>query len=756
MFRQLKSAFRSIRPSVKGALLVFVSCFFTFKGAEAQVAVPSNDSIAKPIFDVSKTSPDNENDLRNHPIDLRNPKNIDDTPEYDEKTGNYKLGTKIGDSYLNTPVLLTRDEYMRWSLRRSMQQYYQSKNSELFENEGKEKFDFTDMKFDLGPAEKIFGPGGVQIKTQGSAELKLGANTTSVDNPTLPLRYRNTFGFDFDEKINVSVNGKVGDKMDMTLNYNTEATFDVDSKDLKLTYEGKEDEIIKLIEAGNISMPTNLSLVRGASSLFGARVDMQFGKLKLQTVLSRKNSTTSSVKSSGGNQITNFELSAAEYEENRHFFLSHFFRDNYDRSMAQLPNITSGIKINRIEVWVTNKTGATTNTRNIIAFTDLGESEHISNPMWAGNGQSNPQNASNNLYNTITTTYAAARDISLATQTLDAIAGFAGGDDYEKLENARKLNSTDYTVNSALGYISLKTTLQTDQVLAVAYEYTYRGVNYQVGEFSTDVKDNSQALIVKALKNTSNVPAMGNWDLMMKNVYSLGATRVQKDRFRLDVKILSDTTGVYLNYLPEENLKNTPLIRLMNLDRLDNNNKTNPNGYFDFVDGYTIDSSTGRIFFPSAEPFGEFLREKIGNDAVADRYVFQELYDSTKTTARQIAEKNKYMLEGQFKASQKSGEISLGATDVPQGSVIVTAGGITLTEGSDYTVDYSSGTVNIINQSILDAGTPVNVSLESNTNYGLERKTLMGLNWQYDFSKDLQLAGTFMHLSEQPLAFFFP
>ena len=206
------------------------------------------------------------------------------------------------------------------------------------------------MKFDLGPAEKIFGPGGVQIKTQGSAELKLGANTTSVDNPTLPLRYRNTFGFDLDEKINVSVNGKVGDKMDMTLNYNTEATYDVDSKDLKLTYEGKEDEIIKLIEAGNISMPTNLSLVRGASSLFGARVDMQFGKLKLQTVLSRKNSTTSSVKSSGGNQVTNFELSAAEYEENRHFFLSHFLRDNYDRSMAQLPNITSGKKINRIEV----------------------------------------------------------------------------------------------------------------------------------------------------------------------------------------------------------------------------------------------------------------------------------------------------------------------------------------------------------------------------------------------------------------------
>ncbi len=727
-----------------------VACLGFAVDAKAQTGTEV-DSVSHPRVDVSKTSPLNENDIKKRPFDLATPKNIKDTAEFDANTGGYKLGMKIGNSYLNTPVLLTRDEYMRWSLKQSMRKYYASKNDELFQNEGKEKFDFTDMHFSLGPAEKIFGPGGVQIKTQGSAELKIGANTTSVDNPTLPLRFRKTFGFDFDEKVNLSVNGRIGDKMDMTLNYNTEATFDVDSKDLKLTYQGKEDEIVKLLEAGNISMPSNLSLVKGASSLFGLRADMQFGKLKLQTVVSRKNSSSSSVKSSGGNQLTPFEISVADYEENRHFFLSHFFRDNYDHSMSQLPNITSGIKINRVEVWVTNKTGATTNTRNIIAFSDLGESKHIGNSMWTGNGQDQPQNTSNTLYSTISASYSAARDISQTSSILDQIGNFVGGTDYEKLESARLLSSSEYTVNTTLGYISLKSSLQTDQVLAVAYEYSYRGQNYQVGEFSTDVKDNSQALLVKAIKNTSNVPAMSNWDLMMKNVYSLNATRVQKERFRLDVKILSDTTGVYLTYLPEPGLKNTPLVRLLNLDRLDNNNKANANGYFDFVDGYTIDASTGRIFFPAAEPFGEFLKKKIGSDAVADKYCFQELYDSTKTVARQIAEKNKYILSGQFKASQKSGEISLGATDVPQGSVVVTAGGITLTEGVDYTVNYSEGTVTIINQSIIDAGTPVNVSLESNTDYGLERKTLLGLNWEYDFSKELRLAGTFMHLSEQPL-----
>ena len=710
-----------------------------------------NDTTPSLRYKVSKTTPLNENEIKQRPLDLKTPANIKDTAEYDERTNMYMVGEKIGDTYLNTPLLLTPDEYMKWSLKRSMQKYYADKNEELYQSNGKEKFDFTDMHFSLGPAEKIFGPGGVQIKTQGSAELKLGATITSVDNPTLPLRYRKTFGFDFDEKVNLSLNGKIGDKMDMNLNYNTEATFDVDSKDLKLTYQGKEDEIVKLLEAGNVSMPSNLSLVKGASSLFGLRTDLQFGKLKLQTVISRKNSTSSSVKSSGGNQLTSFELSAVDYEENRHFFLSHFFRDNYDRYMAQLPNIASGITVNRVEVWVTNKTGATNNTRSIIALTDLGESSHIGNSKWTGSGGAQPSNTSNNLYSTLTTSYADARDISRTTSTLDGIGDFVGGRDYEKLENARKLSSSEYTVNTALGYISLKSTLQTDQVLAVAYEYTYQGRTYQVGEFSTDVKDNTQALFVKSLKNTSNVPQMANWDLMMKNVYSLNATNVQSSNFRLDVKILSDTTGVYLTYLPEQGLKNTPLLRLMNLDRLDNNKKVNPNGYFDFIDGYTIDASTGRVFFPSVEPFGAFLKNKIGDDNIAEKYIFQELYDSTKTVAKQIAEKNKYLLTGQYKASQRSGEISLGATDVPQGSVVVTAGGVTLTEGVDYTVNYSEGTVSIINQSIIDAGTPVNVSLASNTDYGLQRKTLLGMNWEYDFTKDLRLAGTIMHLSEQPL-----
>ena len=581
--------------------------------------------------------------------------------------------------------------------------------------------------------------------------MKFGANIKNIDNPSLPIRNRKTTAMDFDEKINVNVNGKVGDKVNMNLNYNTDATFDFDTQNFKLRYEGKEDEIIKLVEGGNVTFPSNNSLVQGASALFGIRTDMQFGKLKLQTVLSQKKSSNKSVSSRGGKQLTPFEIDAADYEENHHFFLSQYFRDNYDAAMKSLPNLKTGVTINRVEVWVTNKTGTTSNTRNIVALTDLGENKKISRTdLWGtGNGPV-PTNNANTEYTTITQTYPAARNIDQVTSILDG-AGLVGGNDYEKLANARLLNSSEYTVNNALGYISLKSGLQTDQVLAIAYEYTYGGVTYQVGEFASDRTNINEALFVKSLKNTSNNPKQGNWDLMMKNVYYLAAN-IERDKFRLDVKYQSDTTGVYLSYIPEPQVKNQTLIKLLNADRLDNNNNPHSNGYFDYVEGYTI--SNGRVFFPMAEPFGNGLRKALTDKgvttAIANKYVFEQLYDSTKTIAKQIAEKDKFVLVGQYRGSAAN-VISLGAYNVPQGSVIVTAGGVTLNEGSDYSVDYSAGEVTILNQSIIDAGTAVNVSLESQSAYQQERKTMIGVNWEYDFSKDFQIGGTFMHLSEQPL-----
>ena len=707
------------------------------------------DSLLNTRWKIQLTQPYSLSDLYQSPLDLQRPDNMKYDVVYNDTLNRFVIGNRMGNTWLSAPIMLTPEEYNSWTELNERSAFFRKKNDDIYQTKGKEKFDFSDMHFDLGPAEKIFGPGGIRVRTQGSAELKLGMNKKSIDNPSLPIRNRKTTMMNFDEKINLNVNGKVGDKVNMNLNYNTDATLDYDAQNMKLKYDGKEDEIIKLVEAGNVSFPSNSSLIKGASSLFGVRTDMQFGKLKLQMVASQKKSASKSVSSKGGVQLTPFEINVADYEENRHFFLSRYFRNQYDGWMQKLPNLVTGVTINRVEIWVTNKTGTTANTRNIVALTDLGETSKISNPMWTATGQV-PSNSANTEYQAMTTQYVAARDIDQAAATLEG-AGLVGGADFEKLESARLLSSSEYSVNTALGYVSLKTGIQTDQVLAVAYEYTSGGVTYQVGEFASDITDTKQALFVKALKNTSCNPQQGNWDLMMKNVYYL-ASNIEKEKFRLDVKYQSDTTGVYLSYIPEQRVKNTPIIRVLGADRLDNNNKAHSNGYYDYVEGYTV--SNGRVFIPKVEPFGSYMRDYLVKNGVAadaaEKYAFTELYDSTKTVARQIAEKNKYLMVGQFKGSSAS-VISLDAYNVPQGSVVVTAGGVTLTEGTDYSVDYNAGEVTILNQSIIDAGTSVNVSLESNTDYAQTRKTMFGVNWEYDFSKNFQMSGTLQHLSEQAL-----
>ena len=712
------------------------------------------DTVPLPL-PVNGTVPRNYEELMADELayDLDMPSNIKTTAEYDPATGCYVVRTRVGDMDIATPFMLSKGQYDNWQLRRSMQQYYRERNSIVSENKDKQPFNILDMNFALGPLDKIFGPGGVQLRTQGSVQVAMGIKSNFTDNPALSLSSRRKTYFDFDQKVQATVNASVGNRLKFNMTYNTDATFDFDSKNLKLAYEGEEDDIVKSIEAGNVSMTTGSSLIRGSTALFGFKTKLQFGKLTATALISQQNSESKSVSSKGGSQTTQFTVNADEYDANRHFFLAHFFRDNYDRFASKLPYVSSGVKITRIEVWITNKGGKYEQSRNLVAFQDLGENSHLANSYWQPDPSlPNPANASNNLPAVIKADYPGARNINTVTQALEPLAayGIEGGSDYEKIESARLLSSSEYTLNSTLGYISVKTAISSDEVLAVAYEYSYNGRVYQVGEFSGDITTTDQSLYVKMLKGTTTTPSMPMWDLMMKNVYSLGGYQIQKNKFRLNIKYLSDTTGTQINYLPVPGLNNQPLLQVMNLDRIDSNQQSNPDGFFDFIEGYTIYSQTGKVIFPVVEPFGSHLAEKIGNPAIAQQYVYQELYDSTLIVARQFADKNKFVLTGEYQASSGS-QIRLNAMNVPRGSVVVTAGGVTLTENADYTVDYAMGIVTITNQSIIDSGQSVNVTLENQSMFSTQRKTLLGLDLQYQFNKKLNVGATLLHFSEKAL-----
>lgn len=712
------------------------------------------DSVELPAR-VQPTVPRGYEDYNNpeYPADLRNPSNIKTEVVYDPAEGMYVFKTLVGDREIVTPYMMSAEEYDNMMMRRDMFSYFNSRNSETFEKKDKEPFNIFDMNFSLGPLEKIFGPGGVRLQTQGSIQLSLGVKSNKTDNPALTKRNRRKTYFDFDSKIQATINASVGDKMKFNMTYNTDATFDFDSKNLKLAYEGKEDEIIKNLEVGNISMTTGSSLIRGGTSLFGVKGKFQFGKLTLTGLVSQQNSESKTITTTGGVQSTKFDIKVDNYDANRHFFLAQYFYDNYDKFAARLPHVASGVKITRIEVWITNKNSNYQQSRNFVGFMDLGENTRLANDYWTPNMSfANPSNRSNDLLDIIKRDYPGARNINTVTQVLAPLEayGITGGRDYEKVESARLLSTSEYTLNSDLGYISLKSALNTDEVLAVAYEYTYNGQVFQVGEFSSDVTTTSESLYLKMLRSTTVSPQLPMWKLMMKNVYSLGAYQLQSKNFKMQVKFLSDTTGTEINFLPVPPISNQPLLQVMNLDRIDSNQESNPDGFFDYIEGYTVQSSSGRIIFPVAEPFGRHLASKIGNEAIASQYCYNELYDSTLIVARQFADKNKFSLVGEYQSSGGA-TIRLNAMNVPRGSVVVTAGGVVLTENSDYTVDYSMGIVTITNQSIIDSGTNVSVSLENQSLFSMQRKTLLGLDAQYRFNKDLTVGATVMHFGEKSL-----
>ena len=219
--------------------------------------------------------------------------------------------------------------------------------------------------------ETIFGSNEIEIKPQGSAELTFGINISDTENPRIPERQRRITTFDFDQRIQLNIGGKIGDKIELGTNYNTEALFDFENQ-MNIGFQGEEDDILKNFEAGHISMPLPGTLITGSQSLFGVKLETQWGRLYNTTVFSQQKGERREIEVEGGAQTQEFNIRADDYEANRHYFLSQYFLDQYDEAMQDLPVPNSGVNIT-IEVWVVNTQANTQDVRNVIGFTDLGE-----------------------------------------------------------------------------------------------------------------------------------------------------------------------------------------------------------------------------------------------------------------------------------------------------------------------------------------------------------------------------------------------
>jgi cell surface protein SprA len=630
---------------------------------------------------------------------------------------------------------------------------------------------------------RIFGGEFIDIRPNGSATVSLGWRQNFNDNPNLTLRQRRNGDFNFQQNFNLNLTGQIGDKLKILFNYDTRAAFDFENQ-IKADFTGYDTDILRKVEMGNVSLPLNNSLVQGGQNLFGVKTQMQFGRLSVTSVAAQLRGTADEVTVQNGAQSRNFEIKASQYEANRHFFLSHYFRERYDAVLRNLPTVQSGVEVRRLEVYITNDNRTTETLRNVVALQDLGEPKRLYRQPFVKSTRVNSpaSNNANALYERLPTTLSASRDVQQIDNVLQTSNGLAKTIDYERVR-ARKLDPREYTFNAQLGYLSLNTPLLPEQVLSVSYEYIFNGQTYKVGELQDDYSNvaDDGVVFLKLLRATNpgvglanlttdptvNLPSPTNpngnerlltgnlptFDLMMKNIYALNASQLSRDQFRLDIIYKDDVTGIDILSLKEGRdniIKNIPLTQVLNLDNVNPNNDRPSDGNFDFLQGLTIDPELGKIIFPVVEPFGAYLQNKFDpatEQALILKYVYGELYTQVQSDAQQRQEKDKFFLKGRY-AATATDEITLPGIRIPEGSVRVYSGTTLLTEGQDYQVFYDQAKVKILNASYLNSAAELRVEFERDAVVQVLPRKLLGTRMDYKVSDDLNFGGTVMHLIE--------
>ena len=718
---------------------------------------------------------------------------------YDPISNKYIYQTTVGEIDVGIPLVLTPKQYRKRIREENIKNYFTEKidllKDEDAEDVSKLKNLLPDLYVNSNFFQSIFGGDKIELIPQGSISMDIGARYQKSDNPSIPSRNQSNIGLDFNQNISLSMNGKIGERLSISSNYDTQSTFDFQNL-LKLDYTPTEDDIIQKIELGNVSMPLSGSLISGAQSLFGFKTQLKFGNTNITAVLSEQRSESQTVVSKGSGSFEEFSILPLDYDENRHFFLGQYFRDKYEKTVKTYPYLNTQIKISRIEVWVTNRSSQTQNVRNVIGFQDLGESnpEKTQLDQYYANfflkpgintypdnsvNKLDPDEIGNGLLNL------SIREISKSKEGFGSISNLVNeGVDYSVLENARKLDSNEYSLHDKLGYISLNQPLNNDEILAVAFQYSVGGQVYQVGEFANDGIDatslsnqsgqqqiSNNSLIVKLLKSSITNVNQPIWDLMMKNIYSLGS-QINKEDFKLNIYYSNPSPLNYIQPVDQsswpENINGKTLLSLFNLDNLNMNNDVQKggDGFFDFVSNVTIDSRKGLVIFPSIEPFGKYLFDKLkspnsgGEDynnlstynLNQQKFVYNEIYDSSKIEAEKESEKNKFEIKGSYKTTAEVGGIAIGQFNVPRGSVKVTAGGRVLQEGLDYTVNYQAGRVQILDESLKNSNVPIEISTESNSFYSQQKKRFSGINVEHKFNENFIIGGTLMNLSERSIS----
>lgn len=652
------------------------------------------------------------------PLLLENASGIKHEVEFDS-AGNVVIHEKFDGDDIRAPLVIPLETYLSEMSNSNIKNTFSQIVSEKFQGNTQDDISklfekFTDITIPLPfKSESIFGPPTFNLKINGAVDITASYQNSTSDQTIISGLSNTNNSINFKQEVQLTAKGKVGDKLMIDADYNTQRLFDFENQ-LKIKYEGYADEVIKRIEGGNVSLQTNSGLIGSSQALFGVVGDFQLGRLSLSAVVSQKKSKSEIKDFVGGSQETVFDLKVWDYSEN-HYFVDTIYKTSFldvFNNISGVTQLTSQRAIDEQSIEVYVQTEPTTTNKRVAAL-------HVK------------------LYEKPPGGY---------SDTLKTVLNPIAGESTFGL--VRKLERNEYTLNRLAGFITLKTSLPDNYFAGVAYRRTNTGQQY--GTLSTDSGSRAEdTLILKMFKVNSVTPRDTlAWEMKMKNIYRLPVSRVVEQGFELNVNYIGEDNNRSPS-LPQQNLGGAYLVTILGLDKYETGRTGVPNKKFDYIPGLTIDPENGYVIFPTLKPFLDKISSFEGTP-IDSNYWYRQVYNEVKSVSQLLPNASRYSITGKAKGETGiSNTINLGF-NVVQGSVSVKIGEQPLVPNVDYTVDYTTGIVTIRNQNAL-LSPNLRVSYETNDLFTLASKTFLGLRGDYKISENSGLGFTFVNLKQETL-----
>jgi hypothetical protein len=573
----------------------------------------------------------------------------------------------------------------------------------------------------------IFGKPEISVSVSGSADVHVSVRSDYTNLTSISALGSRQTAPAFSQDLNVNLNAKIGDKLNLTADWNTLRTFDFENL-LKLKYSGHEDDIVQNVEAGNVTLQTPSQLISGSQALFGVKVGTQFGPFFLTTLASQKKGETKRVTLTGA-QAGGIAKHVWEYSPN-HYFLDGVYRNFYNdyygwKSTPQPPITARPYRVLECEVWVPTTDKSDKFARFGIAIDTI--SSIPANAFYPGS------------YRTTTPQLAGSVEATLW----------------------RKLDRTQFTYNADIGVININDGVQYDAI-AVAYRIAgtdgaqntaddrVYGSGTLTGQPSTNPTD---TILLKLVRPKMLVPGYKTtWPLQIRSIYSLGAPNVKPAG--VDVNITYFRGPGDSSAVSSFKGANGQPLRWITVTGLDKTNGAggDPDQQFDQTPGLMIDTARGELIFPDLAPFSRATFRRQYSDPASGNYAdsvgFDRAYDTLSTAASADQVHDRFLINLRVQGAQGS-VIRLNAFNITPGSVRVSLNGAGLTQGVDYTVDEFGGTVTLRNQQALQPGANVQVEFEQHDIFSASTKTLLGARGDYAPSKSTKLGFTLFNYNQK-------